>query len=169
MVTTKRLSTLCDGGNWGGVRRVKFGTEICQERTGTVTGPTSCVLAGVAMWQWYLLTPCSRVLLEKLTGLQLVKKFPAFYWTRSFITAFSSAQHLCLYPEPAQSSTYPHFHFLKIHPNIILPSTPGSPQWFISLRFPYQNPMPLNLKVTFDKHNIQSTDSVCLHKYNDTN
>jgi hypothetical protein len=28
-----------------------------------------------------LLTPCSRVLLEKLTGLQLVKKFPAFYGT----------------------------------------------------------------------------------------
>ena len=27
----------------------------------------------------YLLTPWSRVLLEKLTGLQLVKKFPAFY------------------------------------------------------------------------------------------
>jgi hypothetical protein len=29
----------------------------------------------------YLLTPWSRVLLEKLTGLQLVKKFPAFYGT----------------------------------------------------------------------------------------
>ena len=28
----------------------------------------------------YLLTPWSRVLLEKLTGLQLVKKFPAFLW-----------------------------------------------------------------------------------------
>jgi hypothetical protein len=27
----------------------------------------------------YLLTPWSRVLLEKLTGSQLVKKFPAFY------------------------------------------------------------------------------------------
>jgi hypothetical protein len=27
----------------------------------------------------YLLTPWSRVLLEKLTCLQLVKKFPAFY------------------------------------------------------------------------------------------
>ena len=27
----------------------------------------------------YLLTPCSRVLLEKLTVSQLVKKFPAFY------------------------------------------------------------------------------------------
>jgi len=29
----------------------------------------------------YLLTPCSRVLLEKLTGSQLAKKFPAFYGT----------------------------------------------------------------------------------------
>ena len=34
-------------------------------------------------WQ-YLLTPWCRVLLEKLTGLQLVKKFPAFYGTRRF-------------------------------------------------------------------------------------
>jgi hypothetical protein len=32
----------------------------------------------------YLLTPWCRVLLEKLTGLQLVKKFPAFYGTRRF-------------------------------------------------------------------------------------
>ena len=29
----------------------------------------------------YLLTPWSRVLLEKLTGSQLVKKFPTFYRT----------------------------------------------------------------------------------------
>jgi hypothetical protein len=42
----------------------------------------------------YLLTPWSRVLLEKLTGLQPVKKFPAFYGTRRFITAFTSARHL---------------------------------------------------------------------------
>ena len=41
----------------------------------------------------YLLTPWSRVLLEKLTGFQLVKKFPAFYGTRTFITAFTSARH----------------------------------------------------------------------------
>jgi hypothetical protein len=34
-----------------------------------------------------LLIPWSRVLLEKLTGFQLVKKFPAFYGTQRFITA----------------------------------------------------------------------------------
>ena len=44
----------------------------------------------------YLLTLWSRVLSEKLTGFQLVKKFPAFYRTRNFITAFTSARHLSL-------------------------------------------------------------------------
>ena len=44
----------------------------------------------------HLITPHSRVLLEKLTGSQLVKKFPAFYGTRRFITAFTSARHLSL-------------------------------------------------------------------------
>ena len=31
----------------------------------------------------------------------------------------------------------PTFHLPKIHPNIILPSTPGSPHWSPSLRFPH--------------------------------
>jgi len=44
----------------------------------------------------FLLTPWSRVLLEKLAGFQLVKKFPAFYGTRRFITAVTSARHLPL-------------------------------------------------------------------------
>ena len=43
----------------------------------------------------YFLTPWSRVL-EKLTCCQLIKKFPTFYRTRSFITAFTSACHLSL-------------------------------------------------------------------------
>ena len=56
----------------------------------------------------YLLTPWCRVLLEKLTGLQLVKKFPAFYGTQRFITALTSVRHLSLsWASPIQS-TYPH-------------------------------------------------------------
>ena len=56
----------------------------------------------------YLLTPWCRVLLEKLTGLHLVKKFPAFHGTRRFITALTSVRHLSLsWPSPIQS-IYPH-------------------------------------------------------------
>ena len=43
----------------------------------------------------YLLTPWSRVLLEKEV-LQLVKKFPAFYGTPKFITVLTSARYLSL-------------------------------------------------------------------------
>jgi len=56
----------------------------------------------------YLLTPWCRVLLEKLTGLQLVKKFPAFHGTRTFITALTSVRHLSLsWANPIQP-IYPH-------------------------------------------------------------
>ena len=56
----------------------------------------------------YLLTPWFRVLLKKLTALQLVKKFPAFHGTRRFITAFTSVRHLSLsWASPIQS-IYPH-------------------------------------------------------------
>jgi hypothetical protein len=44
----------------------------------------------------YLFTPWSRVLLEKLTGSQVVKKFPPFYGTRRFIIAFTIACYLSL-------------------------------------------------------------------------
>ena len=39
----------------------------------------------------------------------------------------------------------PTSHLLKIHINIILPSTPGSPTWSLSLRFPHQNPVYTSL------------------------
>jgi hypothetical protein len=55
----------------------------------------------------YLLTPRSRVLLEKLTGFQLVKKYP------HFMESESSLSHLqlpatCPRPEPDQYSPCPH-------------------------------------------------------------
>jgi hypothetical protein len=53
-------------------------------------------LSYVRVGAYSILTPWSRVLLEMLTGLQLVKKFPAFYGTRKFITAFTGARHLSL-------------------------------------------------------------------------
>ena len=44
--------------------------------------------------QTIILTPGSRVLPEKLRGGQLLKKFPHFYGTRRFITAFTRDRHL---------------------------------------------------------------------------
>jgi hypothetical protein len=43
-----------------------------------------------------ILTPWSRVLPEKLKRPELLKKFPAFYGTRRFITAFTRARHLSI-------------------------------------------------------------------------
>jgi len=45
----------------------------------------------------YLIIPFSTVLLEKLTGSQLVNKFPVLYGIRKFITAFKSVRYLSLY------------------------------------------------------------------------
>jgi hypothetical protein len=42
----------------------------------------------------YLLTPWNRVLLVKLSGSQLIKKFLSFYGTRRFITAFTNSRNL---------------------------------------------------------------------------
>ena len=78
----------------------------------------------------YLLTPWCIVLLEKLTGLQLVKKFPAFHGTRRFITALTSVRQLSLsWASPIQS-IYPHptswraILILSTHLCLGLPSGP---------------------------------------------
>ena len=59
------------------------------------------------------LTPWSRVFLEKLTGLQLVKKFPAFHETRTFITALTNVRHLSLSWVIPIQSTCPHPTFWR--------------------------------------------------------
>jgi len=56
----------------------------------------------------YLLTPRCRVLLEKLTGLQLVNILPTFHGTRRFITALTNVRHLSLSRVSPIQSIYPH-------------------------------------------------------------
>ena len=82
---------------------MKNSNDIIGNRTRDL--PTcSAVPQSTAPPRTYLLTPWCRVLLEKLTGLQLVKKFPAFHGTRRFITALTSVRHLSLsWASPIQS------------------------------------------------------------------
>jgi hypothetical protein len=85
--------------------------------------------------------PCSRVLPEKPTSSQLVKKFPAFYGTRRFITTFTTACHLSLSWATVIQSMPPHPTSWRPIFNIILQSPPRSSKWSPSLRFPDQNPV----------------------------
>ena len=49
-------------------------------------------------------------------------------------------------PNPVHMPTS---HHLEIHPNIINPPTPRSPQWSLSLRFPHQDPIHPPLKTCY--------------------
>ena len=70
---------------------------------------------------YYILTPRSRDFLEMLTGSQPVKKYPEFYATRKFITAFTSARHLSLSWASSIQSKYiplsedPSYYYLPIY------------------------------------------------------
>jgi hypothetical protein len=80
------------------------------------------------------LTPCSRFLLEKLTGPQLVKKHRAFYGNRSFISAFTITRHLSLSLATSIQSS-----FFKIRCNIILQSKTRSSKLAHSHKCHHQN------------------------------
>ena len=92
----------------------------------------------MAKYLTYLLTPWSRVLLQKLTGSAASQEIPRIFGTRRFITVLTSARHLSLASANSIQSSQPP---PTIHLNIILPSASGPPQWSLSLRFPHQNPV----------------------------
>ena len=92
----------------------------------------------VKMGVTYLLTPQSRVLLEKLTGFAANQEISHILWNpKVHYRTHKSLPPVPILSQPHPVSTTPS-HFLKIHLNIILPSKSWSPQWSLSLRFPHK-------------------------------
>jgi len=79
----------------------------------------------------------SRVLLEKVILPELVKKFPTFNGTPTFITRFKTAYHLFL--STTMSSVYAlSSYFFNTHLNIILPAVYVSSKKSLSFRLSHQ-------------------------------
>jgi len=105
----------------------------------------------------YLLTPWRRVLLQKLTGLRLVKKFPSFHGIRRFITALTSVRHLSLSRASQMQSIYPHPTSWR---SILILSTHlrlGLPSGLLPSGFPSKNlytPLSSPIRATCPAHLI---------------
>ena len=107
----------------------------------------------------YLLTPWSRVLLEKLTGFAANQEIPRILWNPKV----HYRTHKRPPPVPILSQLHPvpttPPHFLKTHLIIIiiLPSTSWSPQWSLSWGFPTKTlctPLPSSIRATNPVHLI---------------
>ena len=127
------------------------------------------------LWYWrqmlvktiltYWLTPWRIFLLEKLIGLQLVKKFPAFHGNRRFITALTSVRHLSLsWASPIQS-IYPHptswrsilisTHLRPCLPSVLFPSGFPTKTLYNSFSSPIRATCPVHvILLDFITHTI---------------
>jgi hypothetical protein len=87
----------------------------------------------------YLITPWGIVLLEKLPRFAASQEISRILWNPKGHCRI----HKCPPPVPILSQLDPIHtstsHFPKVHLNIIIPSTPGSPKWSLTFRFPHQS------------------------------
>jgi len=120
----------------------------------------------------YLLAPCSTVLLEKLTDFQPVKKFPAFYGSRRFITQLTSSRHLSLSWASSIQSITPHptscrsilissSHLRLGLPSGLFPSGFSTKTLYMPLLSPYvlhASPISFFSILSPEKYLVRSTD-----------
>ena len=111
---------------------------------------------------WYIFQVTSSSCIQKIstnliTYLLTYSMVQSLYWEANWFATSQEIPHISpnpkvhyrthkrpplvsiqVQPNPVHIPTS---HHLEIHPNIIHPSTPRSPQWSLSLRFPHQDPI----------------------------
>jgi hypothetical protein len=109
----------------------------------------------------YLRTPRRRVLLlQKVTGFQPIKWFPAFYGTRRIITAFTSARHLslswassiqCIHSSPTSwiSILILSSHLRLVLPNVFFPTDFSTKTLYKTLLYSLRATCPAHLILDF--------------------
>jgi hypothetical protein len=99
--------------------------------------------AFLGRWEKELTHSRSWALLEKLSVVQLLKNFPAFYGTRMFIVVFTRALHWFL--SWARSIQSIPSYLSKIHFNIVHSPTSWSSQWSLFFCHSHQYPICIPL------------------------
>ena len=87
------------------------------------------------------LTQCSRVILQNLTGSQLVKESSAFYKTQRLNCSHGNSPPLVPVQVRLIKSMLSHSTYSRSIFNIILPPMLRCSRWSVSFMFPHQNPI----------------------------
>jgi hypothetical protein len=95
-----RIITIFLGGGWSDIRILKkMKIRLADEKVWSPPPGTARVeaLSHESLFiLTYLLTPWSRVVLQKLTGFAASQEIPRIYGTQKFINVFTSVRHLSL-------------------------------------------------------------------------
>jgi hypothetical protein len=145
------------------MRKITFSSQECNQDSLSIQSPVSWQCSRILCYPAVFLTPWSTDLLKKLTGLQPIKKFPTFYETQMFITAFTSARYLSL-SWTSSIQTIP-LHSTSWSSILILSYLRlGLPSGLFPLRFPHQisvyaSPLPHTRYIPRPSHSSSCSSS----------